>query len=673
MIKTKIALAVLMTTLAVAPASASKQAQDKQESSKTSSKTSSSGKSQKSPSTGSQSSSKKSKSSAKSAAKSSKASSSKHAKSSKSSKQKGPLSSTKTLVAGTALAASATPALKLVAPESYKDRNFNSLSNQFLNALWRLDSESAVYAGKYDTAATLAIPDKAGLARELAFIDEWKHKFGAVDGNKLSAKQRTDLALLINKLDGDRFRLTTLKEYEWNPAMYNVAGPIDLILSTEYAAQPQRLRTLLKRIAGIPAYYEAARANIVNPTREHTRLAIAQAPGIQTLLTEVDKAAQASILTAVEKQLYTQRINAALTAIDSYVAFLSELDKQSDTTGRRSFRLGKELYEQKFAFDIQSASTAEQTYQKALAAREELLANMSRITDELWERYLGATPRPGDRYARIGMMIDKLSSRHVAREDFVTEIRRQVPLLQDWVISHDLLTLDPSKPLEVRATPAYQAGVAGASIDAPGPYRPQDRTYYNVTPLDGATPEQAESSLREYNYWILQILNIHEAIPGHYAQLVYANKSPSIVKSIFGNGAMVEGWAVYGERMMLESGYGDNAPEMWLMYSKWNLRSVTNTILDYSVHVLGMTEQQALDLLTRQAFQTRSEAQEKWHRVQVSSVQLTSYFSGYSEIMELREQRKQALGSKFNLKDFHEQFLSYGSAPVRVIKGLMNQ
>ena len=152
-------------------------------------------------------------------------------------------------------------------------------------------------------------------------------------------------------------------------------------------------------------------------------------------------------------------------------------------------------------------------------------------------------------------------------DDFLPEIRRQIPLLQDWVISHKLLTMDPKRPLQVRATPIYQRGVAGASVDAPGPYRPQDRTFYNVTPLDGETPEQAESSLSEYNHWILQILNIHEAIPGHYAQLVHANKSPSIVKSVFGNGAMVEGWAVYGERMMLESGYGGNTPEMWLMYS----------------------------------------------------------------------------------------------------------
>ncbi|MHA4868540.1 DUF885 domain-containing protein [Duganella sp. PWIR1] len=638
MIKTKLALAALMAALAAAPAGAATQQHKAAPTKKSSSK-----------------------------AKSTKAvKAAKPSKSTKSSKGK-PSAKTKAVAA-----AAAVPALK-VASERWQDRQFDSLSNQFLNAMWRIDSESAIYAGKYDTAAVLTVPNQEEQAKELAFINDWLQRFGAVKTAQLSSKQRTDLALLVNKLEGDRFRLTTLREWEWNPASYNVAGPLDLILNTEYAAQPQRLRTLLKRIASIPAYYEAARANIVNPTREHTRLAIKQAPGVQTLLIEVDKAAQASILTSVEKQLFTQRVNAALSAVDSYVAFLTEMDKQMDTRGRRTFRLGKDLYEQKFAYDIQAGSTAEQTYQKALAAREELLANMDKLSDQLWDKTMAGAAKPSDRFAKIGMVIDKLSARHVARADFVNEIKRQIPVLQDWVISKNLLTLDPNKPLEVRATPAYAAGVAGASIDAPGPYRPQDRTYYNVTPLDGATPDAAESSLREYNHWILQILNIHEAIPGHYAQLVYANRSPSIVKSIFGNGAMVEGWAVYGERMMLESGYGDNEPEMWLMYSKWNLRSVTNTILDYSVHVLGMTEEQAVDLLTRQAFQTRSEAVEKWHRVQVSSVQLTSYFSGYSEIMELREQRKQQLGAKFNLKEFHEQFLSYGSAPVRVIKGLMTQ
>ena len=556
--------------------------------------------------------------------------------------------------------------------ERRSDRSLDYNAQQYLNALWKLEPESAIAVGKFDGAAAMSIPNAATRAHELAFADEWLNKFGKLNPSQLSPKQRTDLAVLINKVNADRFALTTLKEWEWNPSLYNIAEPLDLILSTEYAAKPQRLRTLSKRLANAPAYYQAAQASINNPTREHTALAIAQAPGTLVVLAELGKAAQESILTTQEKAIFALRVANAGSALLGYVDFLSALDKrQQASNSARPFRLGKDLYAAKFSYDIQSASSAEQTFQKALAAKEELLVRMNGLSDELWPKVMGGAVKPADRFAKIGMVIDKLSNNHVARENFFPEIRRQIPILQDWVTSHNLLTLDPRRPLEVRETPLYKRGIAGASIDAPGPYRPQDRTWYNVTPLTTMTPAEAESTLREYNTWMLQILNIHEAVPGHYAQLVYANKSPSLVKSLFGNGAMVEGWAVYAERMMLESGYGDNAPEMWLMYCKWNLRSVTNTILDYSVHVNGMTQPQAIDLLVRQAFQTPAEANEKWRRVQLSSVQLTSYFSGYSEIMELREQRKQALGPSFNLKQFHEQFLSYGNAPVKTIRELM--
>ncbi|GAB3368953.1 DUF885 domain-containing protein [Massilia agri] len=575
----------------------------------------------------------------------------------------------KAVVATAAAATAVAAAPRASASEKRLDRRFDSMSMQYLTALWRVDPEGGIYVGKFDQAANLTIPDAATRAKKLAFANEWLEKFNKLDTRQLSARQRTDLALLVNKLEKDRWNLSTWREYEWNPSLYNVAQPLDLILNTEYAAKPQRLRTILRRLAGVPDFYAAAQASITRPTREHTQLAIAQAPGTIAVLADLGKAAQESILTPQEKAIFAQRIANAGTAVLGYVDFLTALDK--NTKDFRPFRAGKELYEQKFALEIQSSSSAEQTFRKALATREELLARMDTISDELWPRYMAGVAKPRDRFQKIGMMINKLSERHVSRENFLPEIRRQIPALHKFVLEKNLLTLDADKPLEVRETPMYQRGVAGASIDAPGPYRPKDKTYYNVTPLDNLTAEQAESSLREYNEWILQILNIHEAIPGHYAQLVYANRSPSLVKSLFGNGAMVEGWAVYGERMMLENGYGDNAPEMWLMYSKWNLRSVTNTILDYSVHVLGMGQQEAIDLLVRQAFQTRQEADEKWRRVQLTSVQLTSYYSGYEQIMELRERRRQQLGERFDLKEFHDQFLSYGNAPVKMISELM--
>jgi uncharacterized protein (DUF885 family) len=244
-------------------------------------------------------------------------------------------------------------------------------------------------------------------------------------------------------------------------------------------------------------------------------------------------------------------------------------------------------------------------------------------------------------------------------------------MLVEFIKNKNLIYIDPSKPLVVRKEPAYMAGVAGASISSPGPYDKNGNTYYNVGSLSGWDEATAESYLREYNQYILQILNIHEAIPGHYTQLVYANQSPSLIKSILGNGAMIEGWAVYTEKMMLENGYGNNDPAMWLMYYKWNLRSTCNTIIDYSIQVNNMQKESVIDLLTKEAFQQQAEAEGKWKRATLTQVQLCSYFTGFTEIVDLREAIKIKEKEQFDLKKFHETFLSFGSAPVKYIAELM--
>ncbi len=555
--------------------------------------------------------------------------------------------------------------------------DFRQMSNQFLQALWYKDRDFSLSAGRYENAAKLSIPNAATREQQRQFINLWLAKVESYSPQQLRKNDATDWVLLKNYLQEQRWYLDNLRQYEWDPSQYNIAGPIDLILNTDYAPKAQRLRSLSQRLQAVPEYYAAAHQSIKQATAEHTALAVQQNSGALEVLQSLEKEAQTATLSEKEKRVLQKRLQVAKQAVQAHGEWLNKLAQQirtaapGDANAPRSFRLGKEQYEQKFAFEIQSSLTAEQLYSQALQSKEALLTKMDKLADELWPKYMAGKTKPQERFQKIGMVIDRLSQEHVSPEQFVPEVKRQIPQLMDWVISHNLLSMDKDKPLEVRETPLYQRGVAGAGIEAPGPFRPQDRTYYNVDPLDKLTPEEAESQLREYNHWILQILNIHEAIPGHYTQLVYANRSPSLIKALFGNGAMVEGWAVYGELMMLESGYGGNTPEMWLMYCKWNLRTVTNTILDYRTHVLDLEEKDAMQLLMQEAFQTESEARGKWRRVQLTSVQLTSYYSGFSEILALREERKKALGERFDLKNFHETFLSYGSAPVRVIRELM--
>ncbi len=546
----------------------------------------------------------------------------------------------------------------LAAPAFSQTAGFDALVETYLEALWVLDPDAGVAVGRFEFAPGITLPSPAQRQRTSAFNRDWLKRFEAVAEASLSAAQRSDRAILIGNLQSNLWQNDSLREWAWNPAQHNPASTLDLIVSTDYAPLPVRLRELGPRLLQLPAFYRAATASLSGVTREHTELALQQAPGVLGVLDDIAKKATEA------KVDLSRALSGARAAVQGYQAHLKRLLP----TAKRSFRLGAALYEPKFGHDIQSAFTARQTYELALKRREEVLQSMATQATALWPTVIGAEAPPSDRFALIGRVIAKLSEKHVKRERFVEEIRNQIPELEAWIRKQDLLTLDPSKPLVVRETPVYARGVAGAGIESPGVYRPQGNTYYNVTPLDDATPEQAESWLREYNHWILQILNIHEDIPGHYTQLVYANQSPSKVKALFGSGSMIEGWAVYGERVMIDSGYGASL-EMSLMYGKWHLRAVTNTLLDYSVHVLGMSQADALDLLTRQAFQTEREASEKWRRVQLTSVQLTSYFSGYSEIMALREKLQTRPG--FDLKRFHEQFLSYGSAPVRMIAAAM--
>ncbi|WP_028116851.1 DUF885 domain-containing protein [Ferrimonas senticii] len=554
-----------------------------------------------------------------------------------------------------------------------QQQRFSQLSQQLIDELWTLSPDWAVYAGNYQYAEQMVLPDASQRAAQLAFVSRWRAQLSSIDKAQLSSSLQTDFALIENTLDSMQWQQQRFKRWQWDPASYNVGGVIGRLLSEPWGSEEDKLKALLARMAKIPDYYAAARINLDNPTREHTELAILQNNGTLGLFSpELLERAKQSPLSDADKVNFEQRYLASRQAISSYVTHLEQRLAQMENEPAKSFRIGETLYEEKFALDIQAGMTAAELYQRALADKDYAQQQMLELTKQLWPKYFPDGPMPSDSKQAIRTLIDHLSVKHVARQDFVSEIEKQIPELTQFVNDQDLLTLDPTKPLLVRETPEYMRGFAGASISAPGPFDTGGNTYYNVTPLDKLSPEQAESYLREYNHWVLQILNIHEAIPGHYAQLVYSNnESSSLVKSLFGNGAMIEGWAVYAERMMLEAGYGEFEPELWLMYWKWNLRVVCNTILDYRMHVLNIDKAQGLDLLVNEAFQQQTEAEQKWRRATLSQVQLTSYYSGFREIYDLRDELRASQGEQFNLKQFHQQFLSYGSAPVKEVRKLM--
>lgn len=559
-----------------------------------------------------------------------------------------------------------------------KDIAFDSFKNSFVEELWKMYPGWATGLGyhKYDTA--LVIPTEKRRMEEISFAKQYIDSLNNYAEENLNENNKTDRSLILNFLNGSIWSNADFKSYEWNPSEYNIGGSISELLNNKNETLENKVRAAVTKVGKFEAYYNAAKSNIKNPTKEHTELAISQLKGtIGFLETSLVDSINTAKLGPHESDKYNADVKIGITQIKNYVAFLEDILKSKAPL--KDFRIGKELYAQKFKYDIQSSYSPEEIYNKALTRKAELLKDMSVLTKKLWSKYMKNTSMPANENEATKMLINEIAKTHVSREKFQSEIERQIPILTNFVKTKNLLYMDPSKPLVVRKEPEWMAGVAGASISAPGPYDKNGDTFYNVGSLAAYSPEEAESYLREYNKYILQVLNIHEAIPGHYAQLIYSNQSPSIIKSIFGNGAMVEGWAVYTEKMMLEEGWAKNTEingqveedEMWLMYNKWHLRVVCNTILDYSIHNLNMNKEAGLNLLMNEAFQEKSEAEGKWRRATLSQVQLCSYFAGFSEIYALREEIKKIEKDKFDLKKFHEKFLSYGSAPVSEIKKLM--
>lgn len=548
------------------------------------------------------------------------------------------------------------------------DEAFTTYEGHFLDALWKVNPDKATSEGYHKYDSLLTIPGEKSREAILNFVKVQQDSLSRFEIKDLSESNKMDYQILQNQLEYTNWQITVLKGWQWNPTQYVAISTFAHILNEHYAPLDKRLRNFYQKMADLPAYYKEAEKQIKDPVPELTNLAIDQLNGgLPILEKDFADSLKKTKIPAAEQTKMTDRAKLAADAIRAHVAWL----KNIKSANPRSFRLGKTLYEDKFKYEIQSAYGAQQLYNMAFERKKAVHKEMAKLSRQLWPKYFGKQAMPADSLNLIARVLDTLSAKHASVDDFQPSIERLLPKLSAFVTEKNLLTLDPSKPLQVRKNPAYFGNVAGASLSAPGPYDKNGNSYYNIMSLAGMAPEKAGSLLREYNNYTLQILSIHEGIPGHYAQLVYANKAPSLIKSIFGSGAMVEGWAVYGEEMMLDAGY-DPSPEMRLMWYKWHLRSVCNTILDFAVHCNNMTKEGALQFLTREAFQQQAEADGKWKRVSVSSVQLDSYYDGYKEIIDLRDAYKAKVGAdKFKVKEFNEKFLSYGNAPVKLIRGAM--
>jgi uncharacterized protein (DUF885 family) len=277
----------------------------------------------------------------------------------------------------------------------------------------------------------------------------------------------------------------------------------------------------------------------------------------------------------------------------------------------------------------------------------------------------------------VKQALDEIATHHATPDTYMAEARKTLEQATAFVREKQLVTLPPRSNLQVIDTPEFMRGIysVGGFNSAP-PLQPELGAFYWITPIPKTWPKaRIESKLREYNEFGIQELTIHEAMPGHYVQQEWANEvqptSRRVLRSVFANTPYVEGWGMYAQQLMSDEGYLNNSTGLRLTWLKEKLRGLANTILDVRLQTMGMTDQQALDLMINDTFQEREEATAKLQRAQLSSCQLPTYYLGLRGWLRVREQYKQSKGGAFVLRDFHDRALKESGVPLPELEKLL--
>jgi len=530
---------------------------------------------------------------------------------------------------------------------------FSQLAEEFVYGSLALSPVGATAAGYHEHKGVrldemLDDLSPAGIERQRNFYREFRRRLTTgVRAGDLPADDRADYDILADQIALGLLELDEIQNWRHNPTLYVelIGNALFLPHVLDYAPRPQRVRHIIARMEKIPAFLDQARKNLAGAPDIWTTTAIEENDGNIGL---IDKIIRINLPEGTAAD-YDRAAATALAALRGFQDYL-----KNDLANRQTdWRLAPEKYRKKFRYVLATDRSPEQVLD---AAEAELKAVRAKVSPDA---------------------LAKIALRHSTPENYIRDARRDLEEARQFVKATGLLPLPSRDNLQVIETPEFMRGIyaVGGFMSAP-PLEPQLGAFYWLTPIPKQwPPERVESKLREYNFFKLKLLTIHEAMPGHYVQLEYANdvqpKTRRVLRSVFGNGPYIEGWGQYSTQIMLDAGYLGRSPELRMTFQKEELRVLANAILDIRLHTMGMTDQQAMDLMEIDTLQEKEEATAKLRRAKLSSCQLPMYYVGWRDWIRVREHYQRWKGDAYNLAEFNEQALKAGAAPLPVLARLL--
>ncbi len=477
----------------------------------------------------------------------------------------------------------------------------------------------------------------------------------------LTEGEAIDAQVLDGQLKSELLELDTLQSWRHNPMGYigGPAGSIDDLMKRDFAPAAMRLRSVIARLKAAPAMFEAMRANVVNPPREFTDLAIRMGQGSIGFFKDTvrDWAKEAA---GNDTELLRE-----FNAVDDKV--VKEITESVDwlkndllPRSHGKYALGPDAFSKKLLYE----ELVDIPLDRLLAIGE---ANLKRDHDAF--RAVAAKIDPKKTPAEV---MKALEDDHPTEDDLIPSARRTIEKCRQFLIDRNIVAVPSEVRPKVLETPPYARGGSFASMDTPGAYENKaTEAFYYVTPTEKDwTAKHKDEHLRLFNAPVMQVITIHEAFPGHYIQFLFSKQYPTKTRKLTFCGTNVEGWAHYCEQMALEEGYGEGDPRLQLAQLSEALLRDCRYVVGIKLHTQGMTVKEGADVFEKEGFQEPANAFEEARRGAYNPTYLY-YTLGKLQIYRLREDYRKAKGSDFKLETFHNDFVRQGGIPIKLIRRIL--
>jgi hypothetical protein len=541
---------------------------------------------------------------------------------------------------------------------------FEKIADTYLRGYYAFNPTRATQLGLHDYDRELESRSREAVASEVRRLRGTLNELARIWENGLTPEARADYQIIASHARGQLLELEDVRGWQRDPNIYNhlAAESVDFILKRNYAPVEERLDAVLVREREMARLFSEARANLENPPRIYTEMAITDTRGSVDFFTRVVpqlfERAGGGRLSASRKAEFEASNQNAIAALRAYADWL---ERELLPRSAGDFSIGAENLRRKLLddemIDAPIGGLLSDGERELRRTQEEMRA----VAEEI-------APGRGIIYA-----LRSLERERPTVDGLVGEARNDVDRLRAFVRTQNILTPPAEREnLIVALTPEYARSINFAQMDAVGPFESvaSESFFYVTPPAAELNGDGQDEHLRFYNRFALPLLSMREVAPGHYYQMLALRKQPSRVRSALESKSFVEGWAEYCEGMMLDEGFGGNNPKLRLAQLSLALQSLCRYVVSLRMHTQGMAFEQAVEFFVREGYMARVNAERETRRATVEPTTFVGTL-GKLEILKLRDEWKGRMGASFSLGDFHDRLLSFGMSPLKIVRQAM--